>query len=335
MVWVIGRFNYREYLFMSTITTNLERAILDLHNGKPVAIPTETVYGLAAMIDKPEAIKAVFAIKERPLNHPLIVHVADDWDLKQIVCEIPAYAQQLINAFWPGALTLVFNSKPLNPLITGGQTTVAIRSPSHPLAQQLLKKLAMPVVAPSANPFGKVSPTTADHVAQSFAEQDLLILEGGRCSIGIESTIVDATHPTNYQILRHGIIDERQIAAVISGEQTVVASSVRVPGKLDSHYQPHKHLYYFDDYQALADFCHNQMGRVYTIASQKPASVHQELYHPLAADAETAAYDLYYQLRAADASKALCIAIELPPAASCWHGVRERILKAGMPFSAN
>lgn len=108
---------------MSTITTNLERVILDLHNSKPVAIPTETVYGLA-LIDKPEAIKAVFTMKQRPLNHPLIVHVAEDWDLKQLVTEIPAYAQLLINAFWPGALTLIFNSKPLNPLINGGQTTV-------------------------------------------------------------------------------------------------------------------------------------------------------------------------------------------------------------------
>lgn len=320
---------------MSLITTNLNRAILDLKDGKPVAIPTETVYGLAAMINKSAAIKAVFTMKNRPLNHPLIVHVAEDWDLNELVEEIPDYAQILIKHFWPGPLTLVFKGKMdnVNPLITGGQPTIAIRCPAHPIAQKLLQKLNMPIVAPSANPFGKVSPTTALHVKQSFQEQELTILDGGRCSIGIESTIVDATNSKSYQILRHGLIDEKAIAAVIPTHYMAQENDIKVPGKLDSHYQPQKKLYYFEQYETLSRFCQRREGDVYVIASQQPAGVDTNHYHHLADNPEKAAYDLYYQLRYADASNAICIAIELPPETSEWQGVRERILKAGFPYS--
>ncbi|CAM2737908.1 L-threonylcarbamoyladenylate synthase [Legionella worsleiensis] len=320
---------------MPHITANLNRALIDLMNGKPVAIPTETVYGLAALINKESAIKAVFAMKNRPLNHPLIVHVAQDWDLHQLVEEIPEYAQLLIKKFWPGPLTLVLRCKEntISPLITGGQTTVAIRCPAHPVTQRLLKKLKTPIVAPSANPFGKVSPTTALHVKQSFKDQELLILDGGRCGIGIESTIVDATHSEHYQILRHGLIDEKAIAALIPTRYSAKESDIRVPGKLESHYQPQKNLYYFDHYETLAHFCQKRPGDVYVIASKQPIGVAFNMFHLLASSPEKAAYDLYYQLRHADESNAICIAIELPPDTSEWQGVRERILKAGFPYS--
>lgn len=320
---------------MSVITTNLNRAILDLKDGKPVAIPTETVYGLAAMINREIAIKAVFTMKNRPLNHPLIVHVAEGWDLKALVEEIPDYAQILMKHFWPGPLTLVFrcNMEHVNPLITGGQPTIAIRCPAHPIAQQLLQQLNMPIVAPSANPFGKVSPTTALHVKESFEEQELTILDGGRCSIGIESTIVDATNTESYQILRHGLIDENAIAAVIPTHCIAKENNIKVPGKLDSHYQPQKNLYYFDQYETLSRFCQKREDDVYVIASQQPSGVDNSHYHHLGDNPEKAAYDLYYQLRYADASNAICIAIELPPATSEWQGVRERVLKAGFPYS--
>ncbi len=320
---------------MSLITTSINRAIIDLKNGKPVAIPTETVYGLAAMINRNSAIKAVFTMKNRPLNHPLIVHVAENWDLNELVEEIPDYAQTLIKQFWPGPLTLVFRCKKnlVNPLITGGQPTIAIRCPAHPITQKLLQKLNVPVVAPSANPFGKVSPTTALHVKQSFKEQELVILDGGRCSIGIESTIIDATHPESYQILRHGLIDEKAIATVIPTHHVTQENNIKVPGKLDSHYQPQKKLYYFDRYETLSGFCQKREGDVYVIASQQPAGVETSNYHHLAENPEKAAYDLYYQLRYADASNVICIAIELPPVTSEWQGVRERILKAGFPYS--
>lgn len=318
---------------MPIITTEVDLAIRDLMAGKPVAIPTETVYGLAAPIDNEHAIRTIFAMKERPLNHPLIVHVAMNWDLTQLVTDIPDYAQQLIKKFWPGPLTLIFNCKSyqINPLINGGQTTVAIRCPAHPMAQELLEKVNVPLVAPSANPFGKVSPTTALHVYESFFDKNLLILDGGRCSVGIESTIVDASSPENYQILRHGLIDEFALAEVVKNLQLVHQhSNLRVPGKLDSHYQPNKTLYYFSDKNQLTQFCQLNMNKVYVIASKKPDAVSNQFYCPFADNPEQAAFDLYFQLRIADASSAQCIAIELPSATGLWQGVQERILKAGI-----
>lgn len=320
---------------MSIITTNLNRAIHDLQQGKPVAIPTETVYGLAAPINNDSAIRSVFEMKNRPLNHPLIVHIASNWSLNALVEEIPEYVHQLISKFWPGPLTLVFRCKKdkINPLITGGQSTIAIRCPDHPLTQKLLLRLNTPVVAPSANPFGKISPTTALHVKQSFSDKELTILDGGRCRVGIESTIVDATNPDSYQILRHGVIDEKAIADAIAIDRTTQKNSIRVPGKLDSHYQPQKTLYYFDQYEALSQFCQKRKGIVYVIANKQPSSVENNLFHQMGTNPEKCAYDLYYQLRLADTSDAICIAIELPPDISEWQGVRERILKAGFPYS--
>lgn len=320
---------------MPTITTNIDRAVSDLIAGKPVAIPTETVYGLAAVINQDDAIRAVFDIKKRPLNHPLIVHVSPDWDLNQIVEEIPEYAKKLIAHFWPGPLTMVFRCKPdvINPLITGNQPTIAIRSPAHPLALQLLNTLQVPVVAPSANPFGKVSPTTASHVADSFSDSDLTILDGGRCHVGIESTIIDVTDPQTYQILRHGLIDEKSISTLISTRCLPKVTSIKVPGKLDSHYQPQKNLYYFDNNDHLNHFCQKREGDVYVIARQKPSSVSDQHYDVLADQPDKAAFDLYYQLRCADESTAVCTAIELPPDTSEWLGVRERIIKAGFPYT--
>lgn len=320
---------------MPIIIKDIEQAILELRAGNPVAIPTETVYGLAAMVSKPGAIKAVFAMKDRPLNHPLIVHVGEGWDLNEYAEDIPGYAYQLVEAFWPGPLTLVLRCKKdkVSPLITGGQDTVAIRCPAHPLTQKVLQKLKTALVAPSANPFGKISPTTAQHVKQSFPDQPLFILDGGRCSVGIESTIIDATHYGSYQILRHGLINEETIAQVINTDLIEGENHVRVPGKLESHYQPQKTLYYFDNKVLLDQFCARREGDVCVIAHDKPASVSSQFFFPLASLPSKAAYDLYYNLRQADASQAMCIAIELPPNTREWQGVRERILKAGFPYS--
>lgn len=320
---------------MSLIITSIDRAALELEAGNPVAIPTETVYGLAALINNPEAIKAVFTMKQRPMNHPLIIHVAKDADLSALTEEIPEYAHQLMKAFWPGPLTLVFrcNRNQVSPLITGGQDSVAIRSPAHPIAQKLLKKLDTPFVAPSANLFCKVSPTTALHVKESFPDKNLLILDGGRCTVGIESTIVDATCPDSYQILRHGLIDEEAIAAVVDTHYLNNNSLIRVPGALESHYQPQKMLYYFDTLEELTHFCEQRKEDVYVIANKKPDTVPDSLYYPLGDNPKQAAFDLYYHLRQADDSKAMCIAIELPPKNGAWYGIYERILKAGFPYS--
>ncbi len=319
---------------MPLITNHLAQAISALQAGNPVAIPTETVYGLAALVNNSNAIKSVYAMKQRPLNHPLIVHVGSDWDLSEYVEEIPDYAQQLINAFWPGPLTLIFRCKKdaINPLVTGGQDTVAIRCPAHPIAQKVLHALQTALVAPSANPFGKISPTTALHVKQSFPEQELLILDGGRCSVGIESTIVDATAADSYQILRHGTLSEPAITKVIHTHMRKIEHNIRVPGKLDSHYQPQKTLFYFTHKKELEAFCQQRAGTVFVIATEKPASTSSQFFCSLDKQADKAAYNLYYNLRQADTSLAQCIAIELPPATNEWQGVKERILKAGYPY---
>lgn len=313
---------------MSTITTNLDLALSQLQQGEIVAIPTETVYGLAANAENEQAIRKIYAMKKRPLNHPLIMHVLDSWDLSQWVSDIPDYAKQLMELFWPGPLTLVLPCKKgqVNQLVTGGQDTVALRCPKHPLAQSLLEKLGFPLVAPSANPFGKISPTTAEHVKHSFKEEDLLILDGGRCQVGIESTIIAATNPKNYEILRHGLIEESLINAHLAARPFKNSAEIRVPGKLESHYQPEKPLFCFADIKEIKAFAAEKKG-VYVLSfAEMPIN---DLYYRFPASPEQTAFELYYQLRAADQSNASCIAIELPPDEKQWQGLRERILKAG------
>lgn len=313
------------------ITKELNMAVNTLRQGGIVAIPTETVYGLAGNADNNEAIKKIYALKNRPLNHPLIMHVGKDWDLTRWVDSIPEYAQTLINAFWPGPLTLVLNCKrnAVSPLITGGQTTVAIRCPQHAIAQELLAAVNFPLVAPSANPFGKISPTTALHVQHSFRDKTLLILDGGRCSIGIESTIVDATNPLGYRILRHGIIDERLIHAQLPNQYHETDNAIRVPGKLENHYQPEKPLYCFEKREQLEDFCRQQPDS-YVLSFSKNSHFNHYLGYELPLDPDQLAYELYFQLRQADESLAQTIVIELPPNEKAWQGIRERILKAGI-----
>lgn len=320
-------------LSMPSVTRNTRLAQEHLEAGKPLAIPTETVYGLAALIDNENAVRQVFALKKRPLDHPLIVHVAKDADLSPYAHSIPEYAKILMKHFWPGPLTLVLPARMenLNPLITAGQSTVAIRSPRHPLTEKLLSSLKMPLVAPSANPFGKISPTTARHVEQAFDEASLMILDGGRCPVGIESTIVDATQPESYQILRQGIISETMIAECIPAAYLARENDIRVPGKLDSHYQPDKTLHYFEDFQDLENFCRKRSEKIYVLARQMPEHCDKDYYFSLPESPEAAAFELYYQLRLADLSAAVSIALLLPPAGEAWAGIRERIFKAGQP----
>lgn len=302
-------------LSMGTITQNINLIIAALQRGEIAAIPTETVYGLAGNAENDAAIRKIYDLKQRPLNHPLIMHIAKDADLTRWATNIPDYVETLIAHFWPGPLTLVLPCLPsqVNPLVTGGQATVAIRAPSHPLAQQLLSLLDFPLVAPSANKFGKISPTTAAHVQESFKDSELLILDGGRCSVGIESTIVAAISQEGYQILRHGIIDETMLRNVLPGLELQSDDKIRISGNLKTHYQPQKPLYYFTDHELAKQFC------------TKHAVTMLSLNH----DPKTAAYELYYQLRAADASSTDVILIDLPPNTSSWKGTRERIIKAG------
>lgn len=312
---------------MSVITQNFDLALSFLKEGGVVAIPTETVYGLAANAEQEQAIRKIYKLKHRPLTHPLIMHVAPAWDLSEWVEFIPNYAKTLIKHFWPGPLTLVMRCKPkVNRLITAGQDTVALRCPSHPIALKLLSSLGVPLVAPSANPFGKVSPTTAQHVLDSFQENELLILDGGRCSVGIESTIIGATDPQQYQILRQGIITLKELKNFIPDVLEITESSIRTPGQLAHHYQPEKPLYCFSEISTLRKFCEEAKGEMYILSF----SVFDSASYQFPSSPSKVAYELYYQLRLADRSQAVGIAIEMPPIEKQWDGIRDRIIKASI-----
>lgn len=319
-------------MFMSDITNDLLLVVERLQNNAIAAIPTETVYGLAANAFSEVAIKKVFEVKNRPLNHPLIMHVAPEWDLTAWVAHLSDETQALIKAFWPGPLTIVFPVKPkaIHPLVTGGQNTVAIRAPRHPLVQALLLELGQPLVAPSANPYGKISPTTAQHVQQSFPVDDFIILDGGRCAIGLESTIVNEVAPGQYQILRQGMIDEHDIAAISAEPLIQGRSDTRAPGGLLTHYQPEKRLYYTDDIRSALSILEQQNQSPFVLTFSKLSHESGALSYAFPLTSERAAYELYYQLRVADLSPADCILIERPPNVGNWRALREKITKAGV-----
>lgn len=224
-----------------TNNDQMNRAAQVLKNGGLVAIPTETVYGLAANALDPHSVARIFAAKDRPFFDPLIVHLADVNWWPRVVSDFPPLAKQLAERFWPGPLTLILPKQPSVPdLVTSGLATVGIRVPDHPLTRQLLQLVNLPLAAPSANPFGRLSPTTAEHVRQQLGNRVDLILDGGPCRIGVESTIVQVTD-NKATLLRPGGIPLEEIEAVIgpidrperrSGEKPMA------PGMLDSHYAP-------------------------------------------------------------------------------------------------
>src|SRR3989441_2066089 len=212
-------------------------AVRVLRQGGLVAVPTETVYGLGADAESEAAIRRVFAVKRRPTSHPLIVHLgATSW-LPLWARAIPPTARKLAGAFWPGPLTLVLpRSGRVLDAITGGQDTVALRVPAHPLMRQLLSAFGRGIAAPSANRFGKLSPTTAEHVRAELADEVDLVLDGGPCAIGIESTIVDLScgSPT---VLRPGGVSQDELERVLR-QPVPGASNIRAPGLFPSHYAP-------------------------------------------------------------------------------------------------
>src|SRR5580658_6776177 len=209
----------------------LDAAVQALRNGELVAFPTETVYGLGAHAGHPVALRRVFELKGRPLSHPLIVHLDSVRYLSRWVREVPPAAEKLAAAFWPGPLTLVlpraFN---VHPLVTGGQDTVAVRVPSHPMAQQLLTAFGGGIAAPSANRYGRLSPTRAEHVRDEFGDAVRVVLDGGDCKLGLESTIV-ACLDGQVRVLRPGSITVSQLRRVVGEVLTEPAASApRVPG---------------------------------------------------------------------------------------------------------
>jgi len=210
-----------------------------LRGGGLVAFPTETVYGLGADAENEAAVRAMFAAKGRPPDHTVIVHLADAAQIDQFAAEVPEVARRLAAAFWPGPMTLVVRrGDRISPLVTGGLDTIGLRVPSHPVSRMLLREFGGPIAAPSANRFGRVSATTAEHVAEGLGGGVDLILDGGECPVGLESTIVDVTRG-GAAVLRPGAVTAEQIEAVIGDFITTPAPGApRVSGSLPSHYAP-------------------------------------------------------------------------------------------------
>lgn len=227
---------------MARIAEDIEAAVQLLNKGNLVAIPTETVYGLAGNALDAKSVAGIFAAKNRPFFDPLIVHIGDMDQLSFLTTAISERAKKLMEVFWPGPLTLLLNKSTAIPdIVTSGLDKVAIRMPNHPMTLALLKELSFPLAAPSANPFGYVSPTCAEHVEANLGDAIPMILNGGKCTVGVESTIVDATDDV-VRVLRLGGITVEQIEECLNETVIVETSSSQpsAPGMLESHYAPRK-----------------------------------------------------------------------------------------------
>ena len=302
----------------------LSTAVNLLRAGELVALPFETVYGLAGDATNPDALRAIFRAKGRPADHPLIVHLASAEQLPDWAAAVPEAAWRLASAFWPGPLTLVLPAaRTVSPLVTGGQTTVALRVPAHPVPQAVLLQLGRALAAPSANPFGQISPTTAAHVRSHLAGKIAAMVDGGPCGVGIESTIVDLSseHP---RILRPGAITAEMLAAYLSLSDTVAAAAPRVPGALASHYAPRTPCYRIPAELTAAPFPGQRIGLLALRRPDWPVAK----FWPMPAQPEGYARALYAALHEADASNCEILLIALPPDEPAWAAIHDRLRRA-------
>jgi L-threonylcarbamoyladenylate synthase len=311
---------------------DITRAVATLRAGGLVAFPTETVYGLGADASNEAAIKKVFAAKGRPHDHPLIVHIASAAQLKDWAREIPSAAHTLAKKFWPGPLTLILKrAAHVSSLVTGGQDTVALRVPAHPLAQALLSEFGGGVVGPSANRFGHVSATTATHVREEFGDAVDYVLDGGACEVGIESTIVDLSGGEPV-LLRPGVITVTQIEVTLGVALAAPnAQSPRAPGTLEKHYAPRTPvmLVEADLIDELARSFTRQGKRVAVLARNARQPVINTVTWIAAPEAPAGyAHDLYANLRALDRAGCDVMLVEAPPLAMAWMAVRDRLGRA-------
>jgi L-threonylcarbamoyladenylate synthase len=301
---------------------NLERAAALLREGKLVAFPTETVYGLGANALDEAAVRRIYEAKGRPSTSPLIVHVADIDSARGLVTEWPDRAQHLAERFWPGPLTLVLPKRAIVPdIVTAGLATVGIRVPANPIARELLQIASIPVAAPSANRFTQLSPTTAHHVAESMGEQINLILDGGPCQVGIESTVVSLTSD-EAKLLRPGMVSRTELEEVIGPVPDVLEARGEEahpsPGMHARHYQPRTTLLLSDSPPANGRGAVLHLGRAYQ-AAYKIA---------MPADPPSFAATLYGTLHELDNLNLDWIWVEMPPDEPKWEGIRDRLRRA-------
>jgi len=320
----------------------IEEAARVLHAGGLVAFPTETVYGLGADAGSDAAVAGIFSAKGRPADHPLIVHVAagarGTGALSLFAQPLPAFAQKLVRAFWPGPLTLIVARRPgIAAAAAGGQDTIGLRCPSHPVAQALLAACAEHgvhgVAGPSANRFGRVSPTTARHVQEEFGD-NLLVIDGGPCEVGIESTIVDCSRGVPV-LLRPGAITRAQVEAAcgeaLRDKEDLAAPDPRASGTLEAHYAPSAKVRLMDAkaLQAGLDVLGANAAHI-AVWSRSPLKSRSDrvVQRRMPDDAAATAQQLFAVLRAFDAEGVKLIWVETPPETPEWEGVRDRLQRA-------
>jgi L-threonylcarbamoyladenylate synthase len=317
---------------------SIAQAAQVLAAGGLVAFPTETVYGLGADAGNDEAVAGIFAAKGRPSDHPLIVHVADAASAERFAAQVPAVAQRLMQAFWPGPLTLILPRRPeRGAAAAGGQDSIGLRCPAHPVAHALLLACAQatpPVdglAGPSANRFGRVSPTTAAHVASEF-DEGLLVLDGGATAVGIESAIVDCTRGTPV-LLRPGVLTRQQIEQAC-GERLWLSEEMpdaapRASGTLEAHYAPDAKVRLMEarSMQTALDLLGGDAGAV-AVYARSPLRTRTPHYRRMPDDAVETARQLFAVLRDFDAAGVKLIWVEAPPDLPEWDGVRDRLRRA-------
>ncbi len=324
---------------MTVTPDTVRQAAAILESGGLVAFPTETVYGLGADAENPTAVARIYAAKGRPSDHPLIVHLPPEADIAYWSDETPEVARKLIAAFWPGPLTLILKKAAHVPgAVTGGQDSIGLRCPSHPVAQALLRAFKQGrggVAAPSANRFGHVSPTTAQHVRDEFGGDVRIgmILDGGQSEVGIESTILDLSRLATHGpvLLRPGHIGADRIAEVIGVVPGAPdADAPRASGSLDAHYAPRTPLALIAANEIETRLIQLKMAgrRAAVMFHSAPSVSSTVLQRQLPPDPAGYAHDLYAALRALDEAGADVILVEVPPQDAVWHGVNDRLHRA-------
>ncbi len=304
-----------------------------LRRGGLVAFPTETVYGLGADATNPVALRRLFTVKGRPPDHPVIVHLADAAELDAWAIDVAPVARALAAACWPGPLTLVLRRAPGVPdEVTGGRDTVGVRVPAHPVARGLLDAFGGGVAAPSANRFGRVSPTTADHVRRDLGDDVDVVLDGGACEVGIESTVVDCGHGEPV-IRRVGAVPAARLAEVLGGPLATSDEVGGAPGTLEAHYAPRARVVVTPDVTVLVDqvAAETARGRRVGVLAVDPPSrlAPSAVVLGAPADVDELAHTLYARLREADARGMDVVVALCPPDDGLGAAVADRLRRAG------
>ena len=315
----------------------IQQAANCLRNGGLVAFPTETVYGLGADASNPEAVKRIFAAKNRPENHPLIVHLASFEQFDLWAQDIPEAAFKLAQHFFPAPLALILKKRPeVSEIVTGGQNTIALRVPNHPVALELLRAFGGGIAAPSANRFCRISPTQARHVADELGESVDMILDGGACQIGVESTILDLSgdKPT---LLRFGKITLSELEFVLQTKvctpDALVQTTVKTAGMMAIHYAPTTPAMRCDS-DLLAKLLSDEKQTVGVLTCGSNISTTQNrIVISLPIDSVIYAQNLYAKLRELDALNLDLILVEKPPQSEAWHAINDRLSKATQSVS--